>query len=241
NIAREKIYKHFRKTFDIVRSDYHHFLQHLITASKLCLDRMQRYDEEITEINERDASQRQQALESHETLFDILSEFLDDTREMNQYIMDLIVDFQDRFARGRKRISSQGLLEALIDALLVLLAGPLMSNLLLFRLFPWLALIPMPIIAIGTGISTVYTAAHFFYRIYLDHTVTSQMQHLEQELQDISTEIIDIMNLLGEIDRLVYTQEEILESSEAKSTVENRLKYLLNEICLIASFSEEQE
>lgn len=228
NIENEKTHKHLKKTFGMVKAEYQHLLQQLATAAETCLNKMQRLP---------NADEEQQA--SHVTAFDILSEFLEETMERARNTMDQINGFQAFFTDEKSKMLNQDYTQFFFESLLMLILGNLLSS-----SFSSLVMIPTPIGAISIAIGIAYNLMQVTHPIYSSERTRSNMQHLEEDLQGIFSKMNDMMNILDEVNSLVHNQNELLqqqESSEAKSTLENRIKYLLNELSLLEASYEEYD
>lgn len=237
NTEKEMQHDQLKKTVEIVKTKYQHFLHQMVTRTRRCLNSMEHLDDTASE------NHQQQALPSRNTSFDILSDYLANVLGMIQGMIDQVNDCQEDVANEQSRMANHGLFQAFLDNSLTLLPVFLFNNILSRLLFPSLAAISPPLFAVITAFSAIYAAGHVIYPVYLDYTARNQMQHLEQELEGALSQIIDMLDVLGEVARLVYSHYELQynESSEARCALENRIRYLLNQISLMAASYQEQE
>lgn len=211
---KEKEWKCCKKESELAKPGFEHLLQEVIRETAKCLDNVN----------------RQQALHSHRTLFDILAEYLKNLYAMYQDTMDQINECQRHVANAKS--------EMLKKTIAILFSSLL--NEAFFRVFPSLAIIPTPVGAAITAIGVFITIGRVVYPMYLAQSAVCQMQQLEEDLQRIQSQSIGILRILGKLGKLIRELRRN-NSNEKRLALEDRIKYILNEISLFAASCEEKD
>ncbi|KAL7322808.1 hypothetical protein PS15p_211760 [Mucor circinelloides] len=199
---KEKEWKCCKKESELAKAGFEHLLQEVIRETSRCLDNVN----------------RQQALRSHSTLFDILTEYLKNLYAIN----------------AKKNYGYH------IPPVILWILFSSLLNEAFFRVFPSLAIIPTPVGATITAIGVFITIGKVVYPMYLAQSAVCQMQQLEEDLQCIQSQNIGILHLLGKLGRLIWELRRN-NSNEKRLALEDSIKYIINEISLFAASCEEKD
>lgn len=220
---KEKEWKCCKKESELAKPGFEHLLQEVIRETAKCLDNVN----------------RQQALHSHRILLDILTEYLKNLYAMYQDTMDQINECQCHVANAKSEMLKNYHYHISPDIILWILFSSLLNE-AFFRVFPSLAIIPTPVGAAITAIGVFITIGRVVYPMYLAQSAVCQMQQLEEDLQRIQSQSIGILHILGRLGRLIRELRRN-NSNEKRLALEDRIKYILNEISLFAASCEEKD
>ena len=236
NIAREKKIRQLQTTVENVEANLDVFFHQVSIDSNECLDKLDKLDTELDDIkiNTFGSTNQQNALVAHQTSFNILSMALNKLYSSNQDMLVQLSDCQETIENEETAMFSKGLYRITPGTIsLPLLNFILKSTIPTAVHFDATNFLAESIVF---SITCISAALQVSYQIYLGNKALNDLKYFSDVLEKFKSGSVDILHLLGKACRLIDTEEELKQNikSEAKTTVQNKIKSILKEACAMA-------
>lgn len=242
NIAREKKIGQLQIAVESVKTNFGDFCQQVSTDSNECVDSLDNLAKELDEIriNTRCSTSLQNALAVHQTSFDILSVALNTLSSSNQDILNQVSNCQETIKNEKTTMFSKGLYRITPGTIRLPLLHFVLKKTTSIAVY--LDKVPFLVASMIASITCISATLQIFYQIYLGNKASNDLKHLSDVLEEFKGGSTDILHLLGKACRLIYTKEELKQNikSETKTAVENKIKSILKEACVVADAYKKQ-
>lgn len=242
NIAREKKIGQLQIAVESIKTNFGDFCQQVSTDSNECVDSLDNLAKELDEIriNTRCSTSLQNALAVHQTSFDILSVALNTLSSSNQDILNQVSNCQETIKNEKTTMFSKGLYRITPGTIRLPLLHFILKKTTSIAVY--LDKVPFLVASMIASITCISATLQIFYQIYLGNKASNDLKHLSDVLEEFKCGSTDILHLLGKACRLIYTKEELKQNikSETKTAVENKIKSILKEACVVADAYKKQ-